>query len=637
MVIVVIFMNLLILLSQHLNLKKKYTGGKKNLARWSKSEPLKWKKNLKKEKKKSGAPYVTKKGSTRAKSPKDVDCVKCRWQCSAKFDNNTRKQLCSSFWQLDYCRQKDFISKCVLNEPAKTRRIRTGAGPVKNFSRVYYFYKGENKIRVCKQFFLKTLSISHGPVENALAGINENGLFMQPDKRGKKVPPNKTDPAVMEKVKAHIESFPTMESHYCRKTTKRVYLDSSLSIKKMYELYVEEVREREKTTNDSEKVVSEMTYRRYFCEQYNLSFFKPKKDQCVICDSYAKSTSTLGNDEMAKYEAHIKRKQEAYKAKASDKLRAETDSSFLSASFDLQSVLQVPSSNASPMYYSRKICVYNLAIYEAASPNTGYCFLWSEINGKRGSCEIGTALLHWIQQIPNNIKEISLFSDTCGGQNRNQFITALFLYVVQRTHLEIFEQKFMESGHSYLEADSMHSAIETAKRNISVYTVNDWINIMIMARSNRGRNKNCSSYIVKELHFSDFVDLKHLGACIVGNKSLDSDGKKVRWLQIKVLRFEKKQPGVVLFKYSIEDVEFKKIQIYGQDNPPVMPETLNSLYRRQLPISSAKKKDLLKLCNNKTIPQEFHGWYKSLPVDRNITVDVAPEPTIDSDDCEEAE
>lgn len=243
-----------------------------------------------------------------------------------------------------------------------------------------------------------------------------------------------------------------------------------------------------------------------------------------------------------------------------------------------------------------------------------------EVNGRRGSCEIGSALFKWIKQIPHHVKEISLFSDTCGGHNRNQFISAFFMYVVNKTHLEIVEHKFMESGHSYLEVDSMHSAIEVAKENVSVYSVNDWINIMVIARSNRRKRKNKKSdpYIVEELKFSDIVDLKSLGENLIKNRTLDDKGEKVQWFKIKVLRFEKKQPGVILFKYSIEETEFRTLPTYGLGRPPNMPVELQKLYSRQLPISAAKKKDLLTLCRKKIIPQEFHAMYKSLPVEKKM-------------------
>ena len=70
--------------------------------------------------------------------------------------------------------------------------------------------------------------------------------------------------------------------------------------------------------------------------------------------------------------------------------RSNQGEGFISASFDLQSVLQLPSSNVSLTYYSRKLCVYNLSVWEGKKPNDGNCFCWPEIEGKTGSNKIAS-------------------------------------------------------------------------------------------------------------------------------------------------------------------------------------------------------------------------------------------------------
>jgi len=168
--------------------------------------------------------------------------------------------------------------------------------------------------------------------------------------------------------------------------------------------------------------------------------------------------------------------------------------------FDLRCVLQIPSSDVSPMYYSRKLCCYNLTIYEGSQPRNAYCYAWNEVNGKRGSIEIGTCLYLYLMNLGNTVTEVSLFSDTCGGQNRNQNIAALLLYIVQTTNIEVIEQKFLESGHSVMEYDSMHTAIEHQKKYMSVYTMHDWINTFRLSHSRRNR-KNAAPYNVQELKY----------------------------------------------------------------------------------------------------------------------------------------
>jgi hypothetical protein len=61
----------------------------------------------------------------------------------------------------------------------------------------------------------------------------------------------------------------------------------------------------------------------------------------------------------------------------------------------------------------------------------------------------------------------------------------------------------MESVYSMMEVDSMHSAIENAKRNVPIYTVQDWLTIFQVARSSRNKNKSKPPYEVKEMHFKD--------------------------------------------------------------------------------------------------------------------------------------
>ena len=51
-------------------------------------------------------------------------------------------------------------------------------------------------------------------------------------------------------------------------------------------------------------------------------------------------------DVTEEYQAHFKRKEEARSIKTADKARCSTDNNFTSATFDMQSVLQIPSSPA---------------------------------------------------------------------------------------------------------------------------------------------------------------------------------------------------------------------------------------------------------------------------------------------------
>lgn len=512
-------------------------------------------------------------------------------------------------------------------EPERRRTRNLEAAKERKNSKKFFFSKDKEMVRVCQNFFLKTLSISNGPLNKALENVSEIGTFQGNDKRGRHFPANKTTEDVFNKVKQHIDSFPVTESHYVRRESKRKYLDCKLSISKMYYLY------KEKCVSLNEKPVSITTYKRIFCENYNYSFFKPKKDQCSTCAKYEQATGEAKNELTETYNQHKQREKDANASKAFDKERATTDNTFKTITFDLQSVLQIPCSDVSPMYYKRKLCCYNLTVYEGAPPNNAFCFTWSEVHGKRGSIEIGTCLYLYFSQLPSHVKQVSLFSDTCGGQNRNQNVAALLWFIVHSTNIDIIEQKFLESGHSMMECDSMHSAIEHQKKFVPVYTMHDWLSIFKLARSKRGKKKN-DPYAVKELHYSDFLDLNILSKTILRNKSHDEDGNKINWLKIKCIRFEKENPQFIQIRYD-HTGSYTKINIFGKGRPPKLPKTLDKAYQTMFPISEKKYNDLVALCNDKVIPIEFHGWYKSLK-NSNTIVDRNPEPSIlsETDDDE---
>jgi len=189
--------------------------------------------------------------------------------------------------------------------------------------------------------------------------------------------------------------------------------------------------------------------------------------------------------------------------------------------------------------------MFKLTIYESSTPNDAYCYTWTEVNGKRGSSEIGSCLLKWFQSLNNEVTEVTLYSDTCGGQNRNQNILALMLFIVQKTHIKKIEHKFMESGHSMMEVDSMHSAIEKSKKHVPIFTVQDWVTVFKTARSTRNRNKNKGPYTVTELGFQYFVNLQLLATTLVKNKNYCLSNEKLNWLKVKSFEFRKDSPFIV--------------------------------------------------------------------------------------------
>lgn len=102
----------------------------------------------------------------------------------------------------------------------------------------------------------------------------------------------------------------------------------------------------------------------------------------------------------------------------------------------------------------------------------------------------------------SSVKEIIYYSDTCGGQNRNKFVAASLLYSVSMLpNLEKINQKCLQSGHSHMECDSVHSTIETAKKKTSVFVPSQWSPLISLARK-------CNPYVAIPLKFDHVLDWK---------------------------------------------------------------------------------------------------------------------------------
>ncbi|WAQ94258.1 hypothetical protein MAR_006729 [Mya arenaria] len=303
-------------------------------------------------------------------------------------------------------------------------------------------------VKVCKTFFLHTLSISEKYISTAHR-LSTTG-FCQDDKRGRHTNwPNRISPEKVNTVRLHIESFPTMESHYCRKDTNKDFLGPELK----------------KCREQSQSPVSLSIYRKIFNYEYNIAFHHPIKDQCDLCVSFENSNEEQKANLQNIYETHLENKTLARQAKEIDKVRAKTDASLVCAC--LQQILLTPSSFESNFYYKRRLNNFNLTVYDMANRN-GHCFLWNESISNRGACEIATCVYNFIAQKALEGKtQFIVYSDNCCSQNKNKFYVTML---------------YLEKGHTQNENDCIHAAIEKASKHVKIYTTPQWAAVIRMAR-----------------------------------------------------------------------------------------------------------------------------------------------------------
>lgn len=456
---------------------------------------------------------------------------------------------------------------------------------------------------------LNTLGVKKGFLNFAIKKRISNSNTTEKDKRGGYGTSKIAEQAV-HFLKQHIQAFPTVSSHYCRKDSKKMYLDPKLNIKQMYRLYKEEC------VKENMECLKESYYRHIFRTHFNLSFHKPRKDQCSTCTSYEAANAETKTNMLEKYEDHIKNKERARQEKNLDKDAAkENPEKIHSANFDLQQVLYVPTDPTNPiLFYKTKLGTYNFTIFNCGD-NTGKCYMWSEVEGSRGPCEIASCLFHHLKSLPTTIQNVRLFSDTCGGQNKNQFVAAMFIYAVQVLPIEVIDQKFLVSGHSQMECDSMHARIEIAAKNVPVYLPHEWVTIA------RNAKKNYPKYEVFQKKDIAFFDWKILAKLIMINRNKDQDGNVVNWHHIKWIRYEKAFPFIMKIKTDFDE-DFRTIMILPRRgrriSVPYMERCLKALHEEKRKISALKLKHLREICNSGSVPDDCRLFFTSLLSDENV-------------------
>ncbi|KAB0803071.1 hypothetical protein PPYR_00041 [Photinus pyralis] len=170
-----------------------------------------------------------------------------------------------------------------------------------------------------------------------------------------------------EEIINHIKGFPVIDSHYCRQTTKRKYLEPNLSVSKMYDLYVKRCNE---TTSTPGKL---SYYRNIFTTEFNYGFHIPKKDRCLKCETYKiKMLESLTDKEQKDYDEHIILKNQMRTERDNDR-----KSKVAVLGFDLENVITCPRSEVGDFFYSQKLNIYNLTGHLSTTGQT-YCAIWTE-------------------------------------------------------------------------------------------------------------------------------------------------------------------------------------------------------------------------------------------------------------------
>lgn len=135
----------------------------------------------------------------------------------------------------------------------------------------------------------------------------------------------------------------------------------------------------------------------------------------------------------------------------------------------------------------------------------------------------------------------------------------MFSFIMERiaeNNLDIIiRHNFMVSGHSHMEVDSVHGAIERAKREtlMDIETPRDWAVFISQVRRK-------IPIEVIELHQNQFVALKQLNVRYTKPK-FNCDGNTWVFRTITSFEYRAKSLGIVFYKEDVHDDTMKKFEV----------------------------------------------------------------------------
>lgn len=501
-------------------------------------------------------------------------------QCN-DISEEDRQELFNSFWeQMDWAQRKTYIAGLVHAHQPQKANCRKGSRRTTSLS---YHLRIKTEVKqVCKLMFLNTFGLNEWAVRS-WAKSQTHGVHTSPQPK----PVTPTQEAKAELARSFIESVPKLPSHYCRQDTDKTFLegiDSKAQLYRLFQAYCDEQSTRRVCRQVLFKTMRSM----------NVAIFKHRKDQCNVCLSYK-----YGNCTQEAYDEHIQRKQEAQEEKKLDKRLAEDDDQVLVVTVDLQQVLLAPKLFANASYFKTKLCCHNFTVYDLATRKVE-CYFWHEGQGDVSANNFTSCFVDYIKEQTSSrqLKTIIIYSDGCGYQNRNVTLANSLLLLAVETNVTIV-QKFLEKGHTWMEADSVHSTIERRLTDRQIYWPPEYIEVITSARSSE-------PYHVKNLSFEFFLDFSKLSfykSIRPGSRSGDPQVTDIRAL-----------------KYDGSDcsIKYKLHHSHDWSCLPIRPNRSASrvvpkLYTGPRKIKASKFQHLQQL--KVVMPREYHSFYDELTYD----------------------
>lgn len=560
----------------------------------------------KKEKRKiarrEGKEYVNKKGNVVPARSTGPDC-RCKDNCTAEFNQEDKADIIMKLYSRGSKNEQDtFLMGLIERFDIKQKSATDDSLKKKTSSFHYFAMKDSDRVKVCRKAFLSLHSISNKVVFRLSTLVAQSKT--PDDNRGKHGNRgNVKDAQIIAKIDSHISEFPVKVSKY--KTVQVSYLDSDLNVSKMHELFL-------KKYPDLEKDVKYEYYLKYFRQNYSYRFGRPQVDVCSTCeDLNTKIKSPFLNDNaklvaVAELLVHKRRAKKFYNKMQEITNLCKEDRNTSALVFDYMQNLPLPFLPVQEMFYLRKLWLYVFCVHNL-SDNTSVFYTYHEGEGNKGPDEVCSFLSHYITNfLPESVSKLHVFSDACGGQNRNHTLTRFLSALTVTEKFNNICQYFPIRGHSFLACDRNFACVKRAvRRHDRVYLPSQYNEMIASAR------KKDSPFVVYQVTNGDILNFKDWWPQYFKKTSNSLQNKKTpfsisKYRQIKYNSQNKGYVSACEFIDGLQEEVFKLLKI----NPTSLALPTINAYDGSVGINKKKLNDVKQIV--KYIPEDKREFYTNI-------------------------
>lgn len=430
----------------------------------------------------------------------------CKKMCNTRISEEDRLLVHSTFWRKSFNERRQYVDGYVNESCVERRRIdnkgdndKASDGKSSHPRNVTLCYNlptsNGTKVNVCKTMFLHTHGMrTDGMITEYLKTKKTNG-------RGKK---SSKDLGVEELTRQHINSYNPQVSHYTlAHAPHRRYLPPDITIQAMYDDFVEK----------HGKKMSYEKYRQVFTSE-NIGFARPNQDECGICEAIKLHQQEFRESEnnshdvdncssCQKYKIHKEKYDAARIAYKEDSENENWGSDTKVYAVDMQKILIIPKMTIKNSCFVSRLVVFN-ETFSSLNTDDNNCVLWHEAISVRNSRDVASAYTKFVtdMEAPES-KNIIFWTDNCNAQNKNWLLFTSCIHMVNAPGgPSSITFKYLEVGHTYMKADSIHGQIGNQwKRKEKVLTYDD-LKVLIL--------KSNQYMTVTSMEANDFIQFEDL-------------------------------------------------------------------------------------------------------------------------------